>query len=170
MGEKQMSELVITPKFHVGQTVLPEYLSDITGMTIERVEVVSVVCYIIDGVSWSEDELRAESLKETETRLRSNLETNAKIEEAKSELEHSTEQSSTPLDEVLEQYGVTRKELECEHTDFFGNPYTARLYRHKYCPDCGINLGELCNHAIALAFNGDNDYPFAYCPFCGDKL
>jgi hypothetical protein len=145
----RMSELLITPKFHVGQTVLPEYASDSTGMTIEKVEIVSSVFYIIDGQSWSEEELRAVTLSDIEEKLRANRETNAKIEEAKAELEQST---------------------ECKHTDYFGTAYTARLYHHKYCPDCGIKLDELCNHAIGLAVNSGNDYPFIFCPDCGEKL
>jgi NADH pyrophosphatase NudC (nudix superfamily) len=131
-------------------------------MTIEKVEIVSSVFYIIDGISWSEDEIRAVTLSDIEEKLRANKETNLKIEEAKAELEQST---------------------ECEHTDFFGSSYTTRLYHHKYCPDCGIKLENLCNHEYGRWETKNtseilgNDVKGAlcqtandFCPKCGEKL
>jgi hypothetical protein len=127
-----MSEIVISPKFHVGQTVYADFIPNGPSMTIEKVEIVSYVCYIIDGQSWGEDELYAtstdtalkefisyvETFKETEERLRANREANAKIEEAKVELERST---------------------KCKHTYLFGGHGQLQLY-YNFCPDCGEKL------------------------------
>jgi ribosomal protein S27AE len=155
-----MSEQVITPKFHVGQTVYPSFNSDAGPMTIERVEVVSVVCYIIDGVSWSEDELRFGTFKEAEAELRSDPEANARIEAAKAEIKRRTYcphvKFLVPEPFIGNPYhygrdlgyefcpdcGDNLAELptKCEHVDFFGNSYNVRLYQHKFCPDCGEKL------------------------------
>jgi hypothetical protein len=168
-----MSEVTISPKYHVGQTVYPDFFIG-RGMIIEKVEAVTRIYYLADGHQWDEDELfpsdtdtaleefnahvngsneatSVMTFEDIKLELYADPETNAKIEAAKAELEQST---------------------ECEHTPFLGSTYTARLYHHKYYPDCVKSLETPieCNHAIGLAVNGGNDYPFTYCPDCGEKL
>jgi hypothetical protein len=135
-----MSEVTISPKYHVGQTVYPDFFIG-RGMIIEKVEAVTRIYYLADGHQWDEDELFP---SDTDTALE---EFNAHVNESNEALSVKTfEDISTELHADPE----TNAKIEAAKAEL------ERLTK--------------CNHAIALAINGGEDYLFIYCPICGEKL